>query len=70
MSRRVEFEEVTTKWLPKKYIDSFRSGDNISLTNFSRIVQRQWNVTPHISKLARAKLLAMKKIYGHERVTP
>lgn len=38
----------------------------MSLTNFCRIVHKDWNFTPSRTKLARARRLAMQKFLGDE----
>jgi hypothetical protein len=60
--REWNLRRCTATWLAEKYIDCFKSDDKMTLTNFSRTVQRQWNVTPTRSKLAVTSRFSHKRL--------
>jgi hypothetical protein len=38
----------------------------MTLTNFARTIQKDWNLTPYRSKIARVRRLAMQKVLDDE----
>jgi hypothetical protein len=43
-------------------VESFRADQGMSIKNFRRVVQKDWNMTPSTSKLQRAKRITMTVI--------
>jgi hypothetical protein len=65
-SREWILKRCTSRWLVDKYTKTFSSNDKISLSNFTKIVKREWNMTPSRSKLARARRIYLQRLHGYE----
>jgi hypothetical protein len=65
-SKKWRIRAFTANFLADKYLEAFRADQDMNVKSFSRMVQKEWNMTPSRSKLQRARRLAMTTIYGDE----
>jgi hypothetical protein len=64
--REWKVRKCTARWIAGKYLESFRANEKMSITSLSRTIQKDWNITPSRSKVARARRLIMRQIHGDE----
>ncbi|KAM0825404.1 hypothetical protein ACQ4PT_069581 [Festuca glaucescens] len=65
-SKNWNIRQFTADFVADKFLPSFKADQEMSLKNFGRVVQKDWNMTPSTNKLQRARRIAMRKIYGDE----
>jgi hypothetical protein len=61
-----QVRKCTARWIAGKYLESFRANDKMSISSLSKTIQKDWNLTPSRSKVARARRLIMRQIHGDE----
>jgi NAD-dependent dihydropyrimidine dehydrogenase PreA subunit len=59
-------KQFTAKYLAANYLEKFRADDKMSLKNFARIIEQDFNMNASRSKLERARRIALKQINGDE----
>ena len=64
--KKWKIKAFTASFLARKYLESLKADQDMNLRNFSRVVQKEWHMTPSRTKLQRARRLAMKIIHGDE----
>jgi hypothetical protein len=64
--RDFNIKQFTAKYLAAKYVEKFRADDKMSLKNFARLIEQDFNMTASRSKLERARRIALKRIHGDE----
>ena len=60
--------KCAARWIASKYLESFRAIDKMSITSLSRTIQKDWNLTPSRSKVARARRIIIRQIHGDEEL--
>ena len=66
-TKKWKIKAFTAPFIAQKYLESFRADQDMNMRNFSRVVQKEWHMTPTRTKLQRARRLAMKIIHGDEK---
>lgn len=57
---------MTAPFLARKYLDSIRDDEKMTLKTFARKVTREYSMCPSRIKLQRARRIALGIIYGDE----
>jgi hypothetical protein len=58
--------QFTAKYLAAHDLEKFRADDKMSLKNFAKIIEQDFNMSATRSKLERARRFALRQINGDE----
>jgi hypothetical protein len=64
--RDFKIKQFTARYLAAHYVEKFRCDDKMSLKNFARMIEQDFNMTASRSKLERARRIALNQIHGDE----
>jgi hypothetical protein len=61
-----KLKQFTARYLAGKYLEKFKADDKMSIKNFARLIEQDFNMSASRSKLERARRIALKQIHGDE----